>query len=172
MADEMIGPVTTRRVKCDCGRWKGEGRDEDRTGLKRWQRSDMEVIRTYRIVEAALIVMEGSQPSKSKKGRRPQKPRKDQKEAPSAYRSLKPVEEENSNQLVTDLGFFPSRYFRVREEVAIWGQCPFPATVPKPVLYEWKERVPMGAFRDHEIGGRGAAGESCPIELKLVELVS
>jgi hypothetical protein len=65
----------------------------------------MEVIRTYRIVEAALIVMEGSQPSKQK-GRRPQKPRKDQKEAPSAYRSLKPVEEENSNQLVaTDLGF-------------------------------------------------------------------
>jgi hypothetical protein len=67
----------------------------------------MEVIRTYRIVEA-LIVMEGSQPSTSKKGRRPQKPRKDQKEAPSAYRSLKPVEEESSNQLVTDLGFFPS----------------------------------------------------------------
>ena len=64
----------------------------------------MEVIRTYRIVEA-LIVMEGSQPSKSKQGRRPQKPRKDQKEAPSAYRSLKPVEEGNSNQPVTDLGF-------------------------------------------------------------------
>ena len=30
----------------------------------------------------------------------------------------------------------------------------------------------MGAFRDHEIGERGAAGESCPIDLKLVELVS
>ena len=58
-ADEVTRSVTSRRMKCDCRRWKGEGRDEDGTGLKRWQRSDMEVIRTYRIVEA-LIVMEGS----------------------------------------------------------------------------------------------------------------
>jgi hypothetical protein len=56
VADEMIRSVTGRRVKCDYRRWKGEGRDEDGTGLKRWQRSDMDVIRTYHIVEAALMI--------------------------------------------------------------------------------------------------------------------
>jgi hypothetical protein len=38
VADEVIRSVTGRRVKlvkCDCRRWKGEGRDEDGTGLKR-----------------------------------------------------------------------------------------------------------------------------------------
>ena len=35
VADEVIRSVTGRKVKCDCRRWKGEGRDEDGTGLKR-----------------------------------------------------------------------------------------------------------------------------------------
>ncbi|KAH8979154.1 hypothetical protein EDB86DRAFT_2836124 [Lactarius hatsudake] len=95
-------------------------------------------------VVADEVISDGGKPTQqSKKGRRPQKPRKDQKEAPSAYRSLKPVEEENSNQLVADLEFFPSRSslpFREREEVEIGVQCSFPATVPKPGLYEWEER--------------------------------
>jgi hypothetical protein len=50
--------------------------------------------------------MEGSQTSK--KGRRPQKPRKDQKEAPSAYRSLKPVEQEKLELGGNQLRVFPS----------------------------------------------------------------
>jgi hypothetical protein len=35
VANEVIRSVTGRRVKCDCRRWKSEGRDEDGTGLKR-----------------------------------------------------------------------------------------------------------------------------------------
>jgi hypothetical protein len=44
VADELIRPVTGRRVNVNCGKRKGEGKVED------WLRSNMEVIRTYRIV--------------------------------------------------------------------------------------------------------------------------
>jgi hypothetical protein len=44
VADELIRPMPGRRVNVNCGKWKGEGKVEERL------RSNMEVIRTYRIV--------------------------------------------------------------------------------------------------------------------------
>ena len=110
VADELIRSVTGRRVKCDCRRWEGEGRDEDGTGLKR----EVEIRHgcykdlPHRRGSFDSDGMGGSQPSKSKKGAARRNRGRIRKKPPSAYRSLKPVEEENSNQLVTDLGFFPS----------------------------------------------------------------